>query len=219
MVEEEQGETGASTEEPSKPSSKVARLIDEYGLGDEFGDRLEALWTAKGEERESLRTLATRFNRRLLEAELTVAGVSTLDGEVENLYRLLTDEDVSSGVRTETRARLEREGVDVDGLDRDFVTYQAIRSYLGEYRGVEYSRDEDSNRVDTVLETVQRLRSRTQSVTEKSLRQLRDTGRLSLGRFRLFVGVQVFCEDCNQQYDIVELLERGGCDCDRPEPE
>jgi hypothetical protein len=35
-------------------------------------------------------------------------------------------------MRTEASARLEPNGVDVDHLERDFVTYQAIRSYLTE---------------------------------------------------------------------------------------
>lgn len=219
MADEKDGEAEGGTDPGPRPANKVARLIDSYGLGGEFGDRLEALWTAGGEERESLRTLATRFNRRLLEVEMTEAGLSTLDGEVDNLYRLLTGDDVSSGVRTEARARLEREGVDVDQLERDFVSYQAIRSYLKEYRGAEYQHGSDSPRVETAIETIQRLQSRTQSVAERNLEQLRNIGRLSLGEFRLFVGIEVLCEDCNEQYSFVELLKRGGCECERPEGE
>ena len=195
-------------------SSKVARLIDEYDLGEGFGDELERRWTADGDERESLRDLADRFNRRLLESALTAAGTSTISGEVENLYRLLTADDVGSGMRTEAQARLERDGIDVDQLDRDFVTYQAIRTYLTEYRGAEYEEPSASDQVETVLETIQRLRSRLRSITEGSLDRLRSTDRLTLGRFRLFVDVDVLCEDCGAQYGVVDLLERGGCDCE-----
>jgi hypothetical protein len=196
-----------------RKSSKVARLIDEYGLDKSFGDELERLWTADGDRRESLRDLATRFNRRLLESALQSAGASTVDGEVANLYRLLTDDEVSSGMRTEARTRLEREGLDIDQLERDFVSYQAIRSYLTEYRDAEYEKPSESERVDSVLETVQRLQSRLRSITENGLTRLRSTDRLTLGRFRLFVDVDVLCEDCGAQYGVVELLERGGCDC------
>jgi hypothetical protein len=197
-----------------RPSSKVARLIDEYDLGAAYGDELERRWTADGDERESLRDLADRFNRRLLESALTAAGASTVSGEVENLYRLLTADDVSSGMRTEARARLERDGVDVDGLERDFVTYQAIRSYLTEYRDAEYEEPTETERVESVLETIQRLRSRLRSITEGSLDRLQSTDRLTLGTFRLFVDVDVLCEDCGAQYGVAELLERGGCDCE-----
>lgn len=205
------------TDDPTsrRKSNKVARLLDEYGLGDAFGDELERLWTADGDRRKSLRDLADQFNRRLLETALTAAGTSTVDGEVSNLYRLLTDDDVSSGMRTEARARLEREGVDVDGLERDFVTYQAIRSYLTEYRDAEYEKPSTTEQAQRVLETIQRLRARLRSITEGSLDRLCSTDRLTLGTFRLFVDVDVLCEDCGAQYGVVELLERGGCDCAR----
>jgi hypothetical protein len=192
----------------------VARLLDEYDLGVAYGDELERRWTADGDERESLRDLADRFNRRLLESALTAAGASTVSGEVANLYRLLTADDVSSGMRTEARARLERDGVDVDGLERDFVTYQAIRSYLTEYRDAEYEEPSAAERVESVLGTIQRLRSRLRSITEGSLDRLQSTDRLTLGTFRLFVDVDVLCEDCGAQYGVAELLERGGCDCE-----
>ncbi|WP_338742179.1 rod-determining factor RdfA [Haloplanus salilacus] len=208
MTDEDRTESGPK-------SNKVARLLEKYDLGVAFGDELERRWTADGEERESLRDLADRFNRRLLERALLSAGASTVDGEIENLYRLLTADDVSSGMRTEARTRLERDGVDVDGLERDFVSYQAIRSYLTEYRDAEYDSPSASDRVRSVRETIQRLRSRLRSVTEGSLERLQSTDRLTLGTFRLFVDVDVLCEDCGSQYGIVELLERGGCDCER----
>jgi hypothetical protein len=204
----------AGTDGDGRPDTKVGRLIGTYDLGPEFGDRLEALWTADGEERESLRTLADRFNRRLLESRVDDAGLSMLDGEVTNLYRLLTSDEVSSGMRTEARRRLEQGGIDVDRLEREFVSYQAIRTYLKEYRGASYDGESERTRVQNETETIQRLQSRIRSVAETSLTGLRRTGRLSLGEHRLFVEVNVFCEDCNTQYGLVELMERGGCECE-----
>lgn len=199
--------------ERDRNDNKVARLIREYGLGPEFGDGLEELWTADGDERESLRSLAERFNKRLLEEEMTDAGMATVEGEVENFYRLLTDDDVSSGARTEARMRLEQNDIDIDALQRDFVTYQAIRSYLKDYRGAEYEQDDDESRPESAIETINRLQSRVRSVARNRLTQLRDAGHISLGEFRLFVEVNVLCEDCNTQQGIVELLKEGGCEC------
>ena len=65
------------------------------------------------------------------------AAVQTFDGEIENMYRLLTDDDVSSAESTRIKRRLERDGVDVETLLSDFVTYEAIGTYLkflGEFR-------------------------------------------------------------------------------------
>lgn len=201
-------------EQRSTINSKVARLIDDYDLGKTYGDRLEELWTAEGGERESLRALAERFNKRLLEAAITDAGMSTVDGEIANIYRLLTDDDVSSGNRIEARRRLEQNDVDVDQLEQDFVTYQAIRSYLKEYRGAKYEDENKIDRTESVIDTIQRLKSRIRSVAEQSLEQLRSAERISLGEFRLFIDISVHCEGCNSQYEFVELVKQGGCNCE-----
>jgi hypothetical protein len=86
--------------------------------------------------------LADYFNRLLLEVALDSARIQHLDGEIENMYRLLADDNVTSADRIRVRRRLERDGVDVDALERDIVTYQAIRSYLKDHRGAEYTPEE-----------------------------------------------------------------------------
>jgi hypothetical protein len=63
------------------------------------------------------------------------------------------------------------------------------------------------------VNTVEGLRGRLVSVTEGKLEQLRTTEEFDIGEFRTFVDVQVICEGCNGQFDIIDLLERGGCDC------
>jgi hypothetical protein len=196
--------------EQRPPNLKVGRLIRDYGLGEDFGDYLERRWTGESGERLSLRDLADLFNRRLLEAAMRENGMSPLAGEVENIYELLTDEDVSSADRTRSRRRLEREGVDVSQVTDDFVSYQAIRTYLKD-RGAEYSGRDD--RAAAAASTIQQLRSRTATITESKLEQLREGDELDLGQFRVMVDVRVVCEDCGAQYDVTELLDRGGCDC------
>lgn len=201
-----------SKSQSSGRQTKVARLIDEYGL-DGLGAELEYRWTADGDERMSLRALATHFNQRLLKERMSEAGIQSLSGEVENTYRLLTDDEVSGADQTRTIRRLEREGIDVDALRDDFVTYQAIRSYLKRDRGAEYSKP-DKNRIEAELENIQRLRGRITTVTEGNLDQLRRNGDITLGDFGLLVDIAVLCETCGQRYEVEELLERGGCDCE-----
>ncbi len=189
--------------------SKVARLIDEYEL-ESLGAELERLWTAE-EDRRSLRDLAAYFNQQLLQRALENADVRPLEGEVENIYRLLSTE--SSGAdQTRIRRRLQRDGVDIDSIENDFVTYQAIRTYLKKHRGAEYTPDE-TDPIEREITNIQQLRGRVDSVTAGKLRQLEKTGDLDLGTFRTLVDVRVICEDCNTQFDVIELLERGHCDC------
>lgn len=192
--------------------SKVARLVDEYGLGD-VGDELESRWTATGDDHWSLRDLAAEFNRELIATRLRDAGLRPTDREIETIVRWLTGEEVGTVERTQLRRRLEREGVDVDALDGDVVTYQAIRSYLQDYRGAEYERSR-GDRTATAADTIQKLRGRLASVTETKLEQLRETPHLSLGEFHVMVDVGVYCSECDSRYGVVELLSDGGCECE-----
>jgi hypothetical protein len=195
---------------------KVAQVADEFDLHD-IEDQIAEYWTSE-EDSLSLRELATLFNRRVLGAAMERAHMDPLDGEIENIYRLLTDDDVSSGVRTETRKKLERNGIDVDQLESSFVTYQAVRTYLKEGRDLEYERDDDGDRIESVATSVNRLQNRTAAVTEEKLSRLRRNEDISLGEFRVLLDLRVFCEDCGTQYEFGDLLDEGGCRCDtKPE--
>lgn len=196
------------------PRTKVHRLITEHDLAD-LGEELERQWTAEeSSERTSLRDLARTVNTRLLDAVLQDAGGNPLEGEVENLYRLLTDDDVSAADRTRAERRLQRHGVDVESLRSDFVSYQAVRTYLTEHRDAEYPSDDDGDRSETVAEQIEQLRNRLVTVTDSKLDQLRSTDALSLGDHEITVNIQVYCPDCDGQYEVATLLERGGCDCE-----
>jgi len=203
-------ETDSSAASSSGRRSKVARLIDEYDLQG-LGAELEQLWTAE-KDRRSLRELATYFNQQLLEQTLSAADIQHLDGEVENTYRLLTAEDVSSAASTRARRRLEREGVDVEGIQRDFVTYQAVRSYLKNHRGAEYT-EPDRDPLERKKTSVQKLQGRMVSVIEGNVAQLRDSEELTLGEFQTLADIQIVCQDCTSQFGVFELLDRGGCNC------
>ncbi|MXV61766.1 hypothetical protein GS429_06745 [Natronorubrum sp. JWXQ-INN-674] len=193
------------------PMPKVARLIDAYDL-EGVGADLEARWTHPT-DRESLRSLADSFNERLLRTALSEAGVDTIAEDVSHLYALLRGDTGSRGERTQVQRRLEREGVDVEGLTEDFVSYGAIRSYLTGYRNVSPPSDTDGPSREQTVRTVDGLRQRTVTVAESKLERLRESDRLQLGSHRVFADVQVFCEDCGRQYDLANLLEAGACDC------
>jgi hypothetical protein len=203
----------SDTESTPGPRGKVERVIEAYDLGG-LGDELERRWTGARGDRESLRSLADRFNRAVLRSALDEAGASPLDGEVENTYRLLRGDDVSPGMRTEVRRQLERDGVDLDSVEADFVSHQAIHTYLRDHRGAELDTEEES-RVEKEAETIRRLQGRVSVVTESGLTRLKNVNDITLGDFDVLTDVQVYCSDCGSQYEAVELVERGGCDCER----
>jgi succinate dehydrogenase/fumarate reductase flavoprotein subunit len=194
------------------PENKVERVIREYGL-EGLGEELEARWLGDGYERQSLRDLADHFNRRVLESALSEAGVVTLQGELSNTYELLTGDDVTEGARIQARNRLERDDVDVEAVLDDFVSHYAIHTYLRDFREAEYSAGDDEDQLEKSVETIQRLTSRLTAVTRRNVENLRSTERLDVGPVDVITDVQVVCEDCGRQYDAVELVERGACEC------
>ena len=194
------------------PDNKVERVIQAHGL-EGLGEELERRWLGDGYEQQSLRDLADYFNLRVLESALDDASVMTLQGELENTYDLLTGDDVTEGTRLQARNRLEREGVEVEDLLGDFVSHYAIHTYLRQFRGVEYPSDDDEDQREKSIETIQRLTSRLTAVTRRNIENLQSTDRLDVDSVDVIADVQVVCEDCGRQYDAVELIEKGACDC------
>lgn len=189
---------------------KVLRMIEKYDL-EGVGETLEARWT-DSDDRWSLRDLAAFFNQAILEATLKGSESPMVDGELENIYRLLTDDGVNTVDKTRARRKLERAGVDPNEVLEDFVSYQAIRTYLKEYRHVEYENN-GNNPIEREKVNLQRLQGRMEAVANSTVSQLESAGELTISDFRLLVDVRVFCEGCNERYEITELLEAGGCNC------
>jgi hypothetical protein len=194
--------------------TKVDRLVDEYGL-DGLGRELRDRWTDEGTERMSLRELADYFNVRLLEAAVADAETQVIGGEVENLYDLLTDDERSPGDRAEAESWLERAEVSPDTLRADFVSHQTVYNYLRNHQDAEYDRDRktDAERLEDGKATVQRLKGRLTRVSESTVESLSNAGVVDAGDVEVFVDVRVYCDGCNRQYAIADLLDRGGCGC------
>lgn len=206
-----------STESPrdlDPTRCKVGRLIVDYDL-DQMKDELVDRWRGDGVDESSLRDLADYFNEQLLLAKLQEVGASPIESEASHLYQLLDDGDTSSGARREVIARLERDGIDIDELTSEFVSHQAIHTYLTEYRQVEKETERSSvDATENLRDKLDRLRSRTAAVAESGFERLRSRGDITLGSFDVFVEIRVLCDDCQRQYTSSELLRRGGCDCE-----
>ncbi len=196
-----------------KTRYKVGRVLSEHDLLD-LHAALPELWAGEGDESASLRALAEQINIALMRQAMEEAGMDPLDGEAENAYRLLTDDDVSVGVRTQQRNRLERAGIDVEELETEFVTHQAVYTYLTKALGVTKDETDDTDPVEKHEQRIQRLRSRTAAVMENSLSELQNNKTISLGSFDTTVDLRVYCQDCENQYELSSLLQRGGCECD-----
>jgi hypothetical protein len=196
----------------SKPSSKVARLLEAYGI-EEWGERLERRWTGADGERTSLRDLADEFNEAVLKAALDDAGISTTAPEISTTYRILVDDDVSRADRRRKERNLKQAGLDVDDIRSDFVTHQAIHTYLTSYRGTELP-TQSTDSPAQAAENLQQLQGRTTAVAESTVDQLVSQGEVSDHEYQVLVDLRVVCEDCGSGYSIEDLIRRGGCGCD-----
>lgn len=195
---------------------KVGRGVEAFGL-DGVHDDLVRRWCGDGRERQSLRELAKQFNRRLLRAAVESADEAPLSGEVSNLYRLLTADDVSGGVRTQTRRRLETAGVPVDDVESAFVSHQTVHTHLTDCLGVsrETAADGPDARRRADRDRIRALQSRTEAVSTDALERLRESDALALAEFDVLVDVTVLCDECGRQHEMGALLDQAGCDCRR----
>lgn len=206
-------ETETESEGTRERRSKVGRLIETYEL-DGMAEELAHYWRGEGVERHSLRALATHFNQALVRSAMVEADLNPLDGEAENSYALLTESETTSGAQRKAERRLERAGVDVDALRRDFVSHQAIHTYLTDVRGLDYDGESGADDVEAKIATVQRLIGRTRSVSETVVGGLVRSGVVDVGTYDVTADVQITCRECNSQYDLTIFLRRGHCDCE-----
>jgi hypothetical protein len=191
---------------------KVGRIIDRYDL-DGLGQELEDRWLGRGYESQSLRSLADWFNKYLLEEKFNQVGELPISGEVDNLYRLLTEDEVTSGGRLDAETVLEKKDIDPENIRQEFVSHQSVYIYLTEYQDASKHRSSE-DRIESARDTIQRLQNRLIAVIENHIEQLRNTEKLTIGEFTVLVDVQILCEDCGSSYSITKLFDRGGCNCE-----
>ncbi|MFW5900225.1 MAG: rod-determining factor RdfA [Halodesulfurarchaeum sp.] len=191
--------------------SKVARVIEEYGL-DGLGAELEAAWTAPESERQSLRELADLVNRRIVRSVLERSGDRPLPGEIETVVEALAGE-TDRGTERDVTNRLEHLDTEQAKLAGDMVSYQAVRTYLQSVRDAEYE-PRSTDPMESARKRINGLEGRLRAVTEGQLETLAERDEIVMGPSRVLVQVQVYCEECGRQFDVDELLERGGCGCE-----
>jgi hypothetical protein len=178
-----------------------------------MGEYLEEAWTGENNSRTSLRDLADELNQAVLEAAFQQIGHSPTEYEIETTYEALTKEDVSSADALRKERELERDGIPMDELRRDFVSHQAIHTYLTKHRGV--TRTDRSIDPEKKVDTLERLEGRTEAVATSTLSALIDADAVTDRQYEVFVDARVVCTDCGTDYSMTDLLSEGGCPCRR----
>lgn len=191
--------------------TKVDRVIGRYGL-EELGDELERRWLGSGNTKQnSTRELAHYFNKAVLRAVIKESETFTLSGDVEEVYRTLTEDE--SADATLVKSRLEGSGIDVETVMNDFISHQTVYRYLKDHRGVERPKQSTAEKVEKAIGTIQRLQGRTIAVTEQKIQTFESSGLLSGGEFTVLNDIQIICEACGRSHDVTSFFEQGGCEC------
>lgn len=200
--------------EPSTPCDcKIGRTSRKYEI-DDIDEELGRRWLAD-DDQMSLRELSAYFNESILRTAMDDAGMAPLEGEVSNLYYLLTDDSVTAGNRTQARNQLEKHGIDPDEVQSDFVSYQTVNRHLK--RCLELERrptDGSSVEPETALDRIGALQSRTAKVTEKTLSRLQADRDRQPQDFEVILDTSVVCNNCYTQLTVEQVINGTECDCE-----
>ena len=186
---------------------KIGRECAEYDLSG-----LDEDLCRRRADGASLRDLQGFVNERVLERALADADADVV-GDPENIYRLLRDEEVSSGRQAELRSRLQRAGIDIETVEKDFVSHQTVRDHLKECLDVDTSRRSCID-VERATRNINWAESRSKAVIKQTLDQLRNANQLATGDLEVTQTVRVTCTGCGETYRVADLLDRGGCECE-----
>lgn len=189
---------------------KIGRSARTYGLAD-----LDSELRRRHQAGASLRELEQFVNESLLERAIRDADIAVV-GSVGSVLETLAGDDASAGERAEVRGRLASGGLDADGLESDFVSYQTVRTHLRKCLGIDTGHQGEFT-LDDAQGTIEWSRSRNLAVIERTLDRLRNGGALQTGSIEVSDVVRVTCTACGASYPVDGLLADGRCDCDAPD--
>jgi hypothetical protein len=187
---------------------KVCRVLDERDL-EELNPELVARWTGETGERMGYRRLADWLNTAMLRRELEIVGLPTGGGEARSRYERLRDEETAPAVE-----RLLREnGVAVDALVDDFVSYSVLRTHLTDC--LEAERDPTPSS-DWEAERLENLEAYAESEARDAVRSLVNKGRLEAGGdVEVAATLTVRCSACGTARSVGAALSAARfCDCE-----
>lgn len=192
---------------------KVCRILDQYSLTG-YEDRLIDHWTANADQRKGYRALADWLNVTLLRNAMDRAGLQTLGNEAESKYNRLQADDA---IAAEVRNVLHEEGVPIETLESDFVSYGVVRTHLTECLDIERSQEETTTASDWEDDALEIATDRLATKAREAVSSLSTKGRLDAGGpLAVHATVEVECESCRTRVPVDRALRRGYvCQCEQ----
>lgn len=192
---------------------KVDTLVERYGLTvpdsdyESVDEYLVTRWTGDdGRSADGYKSLTAWFNKRLLRRLYERHGRDTVSIHLEREYETITGEaDIE---RDELAADLATDGLDVEEIDDELISWSTMRHHLKGCLNAEKA--PDTAETDWQLNTVEMARERTAEKARSVLSSLDSTGRLpDAERADVEVQVKLSCPDCSVRVPFENALERG----------
>lgn len=178
---------------------KLAKLIEQYELT-EMDDRLRFKYEVDG---DSLRSLAHFVNTEITKARLGDSPFSP-----EHVYRTLRDPDdtASKSDQSDLRRRLRLNDVDVESLERDWVSHMSVRSYLQKDLDIDTER-ETKGPLDPAetLDRIRGLREREENIIWENLRA---TEGVDGSKWDLHQDLRLINKETGESVRVEELLRK-----------
>ena len=192
---------------------KVGAAIERFDLdetadmAESFDDRLVARWKGEGRNTaQGYRPLTEWFNKRLLKREYDRNGVAAGGTRLDREYEALTGDD---DVRLEeVRGALRSDGVDVDAVERSFVSWSTMQRHLTGCLDAE----KEPQRAETDWErnSVAVARDQLTAKVESAVRSLSSKGELEDGEdVDVSVTIELECPECPLRVSLDRAIDRG----------
>ncbi|WP_338902088.1 rod-determining factor RdfA [Salinibaculum marinum] len=180
-----------------------------------LSDELERRWVGEDGQDASVRELTQFFNQRVLESALGETGVIPLEGELENTYRLLSEDDSSETIALQVKERFGLSDGEIQAVKKDFVSHQTMYRYLTNVREITKASTDSSlsDQIQSVKRTAQKIQSRLTTVVTDNLESLSKKEGFYVGDFDVTVSVTVTCRQCNTSRSLLSILDDNGCEC------
>jgi len=186
---------------------KVGAAIDRYSLGEGFNQRLIDRWTGTDRpEAEGYRPLTDWFNRRLMKHAFDRNGLDTTGVRIDREYRALTGSDHLAG--EEVRMSLTDSGLDVDTLERSFVSWSTMKRHLTDC--LEAEKELPEAQTEWERNSIAIARGQLEAKVDAALSSLHSKGELPGGTdATIAVTVELTCPECHLRVPLETALDRG----------
>lgn len=188
---------------------KVCRVLEERDM-EQYEGQLTDQWQADPPERKGYRQLADWLNTTMLRREMDRAGLSTLGDEARSKYERLQSSDGSVG--EEVATDLAGAGIDVNSLQKDFVSYGVIRTHLRDCLNLNYTAETG----DWEAEAIEMAREFANKKITEAVRSLGNKKNIAGGEVGVDINVELECKSCHAAVPVDRAVRRGYiCDCEQ----